>query len=87
MQCPLSGCFFFSPSVIFFIVAALSLGLGLLSILKPERSILLYQKIMKYFNWKVEPIDPARELRGTRTLGGWLTVLAVLLGMVTLLKF
>ena len=44
-------------------------------------------KIMKYFNWKVEPIDPARELRGTRTLGGWLTVLAVLLGMVTLLKF
>jgi hypothetical protein len=87
MQCPLSSCCFFSPSVIFFIVTVLALGLGLLSTLKPERSILLYQKIMKYFNWKVEPIDPVRELRNTRMLGGWLTVLAVWLGVVTLLKF
>ena len=58
------------------LVGALALGLGLLSALSPRRSIGLYQGIMLLFNWRVEPVNKAREVRNTRWLGVLLIVLA-----------
>lgn len=51
------------------VVAWLSLLLGLFSFLRPALSIMLYQLIMRFFNWAVEPIHRERELRNTRLLG------------------
>ena len=60
----------------FRLVGAVGVGFGLFTALLPERSIALYQWIMERFNWRTEPIHPARELRNTR----WLGALLVLLG-------
>ncbi|MBI4342654.1 MAG: hypothetical protein HY599_04750 [Candidatus Omnitrophica bacterium] len=54
-------------------VAAAAMVLGSLSAAAPARSIALYQRIMTWCNWRVEPIDPAHELRTTRLLG-WLLI-------------
>lgn len=59
-------------------VGIAALGVGLLSAMAPRRSIALYVWLMARFNWRVSPIDEARELRNTRLLG----LLLVLLGLV-----
>ncbi len=51
------------------LVGVAALLLGILSAASPRRSISLYQWIMERFNWRVSPIDDARELRNTRWLG------------------
>ena len=71
------------------VIALSGIALGLLSSLSPDRSIRLYQWMMKYFNWKVEPLDYARELGNTRRLGALMLVLsfailAILLGVIPL---
>ncbi|MBI4358234.1 MAG: hypothetical protein HY584_02950 [Candidatus Omnitrophica bacterium] len=66
-------------------VASCGIGLGVLSIALPKRSIQLYQWMMKNFNWRVEPIHYERELRNTRVLGFWLFVMSVLM-LVALFK-
>ena len=66
MQCPLSSCCFMSPKFVFLGIGCLGLVLGIFSIVRPARSIGLYQWIMGCFNWKVVPIDEAREIRNTR---------------------
>jgi len=48
--------------------------LGGLSLLSPRRSILLYVRMMKRFNWRVSPIDEDREIRNTRRMGFFLTL-------------
>jgi len=58
--------------------AALTLFFGMWSALRPERSIELYQAIMRAFNWRVEPIDHRRELITTRCLGVVLTCCSIL---------
>jgi hypothetical protein len=58
-----------------------TLVFGAWSAVWPGRSIALYQAIMRFFNWRVEPIDQPRELRTTR----WLGSIMVLLGMVNLI--
>ena len=42
---------------------------GAWSAMRPDRSMALYQAIMRAFNWRVEPIDRSRELITTRWLG------------------
>ena len=50
-------------------LAMVTLIFGAWSAFRPDRSIALYQAIMRAFNWRVEPIDRTRELRTTRWLG------------------
>lgn len=71
-----------NPQAIFKVIAVLCLALGVLSAFLPGKSIALYQGIMEKFNWRVAPIDEAKEVRNTRLLG---TVLAVI-SLVLLLK-
>ncbi len=59
------------------IAAVLGVGLGLLSFAKPRQSIQLYQVIMVWFNWRVVPINEAKELRNTRVLGAILVFLSL----------
>jgi hypothetical protein len=59
-------------------VAGGTLLFGLWSAARPERSIALYQAIMRAFNWRVEPIDRPREVRTTRWLGLALAGLSLL---------
>jgi len=65
----------------------LGFALGILSAIWPRRSIGLYQWIMERFNWKVLPIDEAREVRNTAYLGFFLALLSAALGLAALLKF
>ena len=60
------------------LVAVGTLLFGAFSAAMPERSIVLYQRLMARFNWRVSPIDEPRELRTTRVLG----VLLILLSLV-----
>ena len=77
MQCPLSSCCCMSPKLVFLGLGCLGFALGLLSAVRPKRSIGLYQWIMERFNWKVVPIDEVREIRNTRALGVALAVLSL----------
>ncbi len=61
------------------LIACAALLLGVLSAAAPARSIALYERIMEWFNWRVRPIDEARELRNTRALGVLLIGLSLLL--------
>ncbi len=62
------------------LIGALAAGMGVISACAPQRSIALYQRIMAWLNWRVHPIDEARELRNTRRLGVTLLILSVVLG-------
>ena len=50
-------------------LSVVTLVFGAWSAAKLAQSIALYQAIMRFFNWRVEPIDRPRELRTTRWLG------------------
>lgn len=84
MQCPLSSGCFMSPKFVFLGIGFLGLALGVFSAFRPRRSIALYQWIMECFNWKVAPVDEAREVRNTRMLGLALTVLSLIMIFMTL---
>jgi len=56
--------------------AAASALFGIWSAATPARSMALYQAIMRRCNWRVEPIDAARELRTTRLLGVGIALLS-----------
>jgi len=76
-----------SPRTLFLALAVFNLVLGLFSVVWPGHSIRLYQWIMKKYNWKVEPIDAAREVRNTRLLGLVLTGLSIATWMVVRCRF
>ncbi|GEM_PF-1029700 len=88
-QCPLSkfACCCFSPKIIFLAISFLGIGLSVLSIFWPKRSIALYQWIMKQFNWQVAPIDEPREVRNTVILGAALGILSSVMFVVAQSKF
>ena len=67
------------------LIGSFGVLIGALSLISPKRSIGFYQWIMKNFNWRVEPIDYAREIRNTRALGLWLLIISVLM-LVALFK-
>ena len=60
------------------------LGTGMLSLFSPERSIKLYQWIMRLCNWRVEPLDYKRELWNTKALGALLITISALMVMALL---
>ncbi len=60
------------------ILAIGTLWFGAFSTLMPAKSIALYQTIMARFNWRVVPIDEARERRATQVLGALLVLLSLL---------
>ena len=61
--------------------ALFGLGIGTLSAFSPERSIKLYQGIMRLCNWRVEPLDYKRELWNTKALGALLIATSALMTM------
>jgi len=75
------------PKFVFLGVACLGLALGILSAGWPKRSIGLYQSIMERFNWKVAPIDEAREVRNTRVLGVALGALSLAIFFIIFSRF
>lgn len=87
MQCPLSSGCWMSPKTLFLAIAVFNLALGMFSAVWPERSIGLYQWIMERYNWKVVPIDPAREVRNTRVLGLLLAALSLATFFVVARRF
>jgi hypothetical protein len=58
-----------SPKFVSLGIGCLGLVLGIFSVVRPQRSINLYQWIMECFNWRVAPINEQREVRNTRILG------------------
>lgn len=83
MQCPLmslsSCCCYSMLKPVLAALAVAGVAVGILSAGWPGRSIGLYQWIMERFNWRMAPIDLAREIRNTRVLGVLLTVLSLAL--------
>jgi hypothetical protein len=59
------------------IIAVSGSVLGVLSFISPALSLRLYQVIMAFFNWRVEPIDLKKELLTTRSFGLLMIVLSV----------
>ena len=82
MQCPLAGLCLMSPKLALWGLGALGVVLGAFSIFLPKRSIELYQWIMERLNWKVAPIDEAKEIHNTRILGIILAALSLIFFMV-----
>ena len=68
------------------LIGASGFVVGTLSFVSPEKSIQLYQWIMKLFNWHVEPVNLRKEIRNTRILGALMTALSVVI-FVVLLKY
>jgi len=82
----MSGCLM-SPKFAFLAVGCLGFALGILSAARPDRSIALYQWIMERINWKVAPIDLAREIRNTRTEGFVLIALGLAICFIAFSRF
>lgn len=82
IEIPLAWCWYAAQPI-----WVLVLVLGIFSAAAPGRSIGFYQWIMARFNWRVQPIDEAREIRMTRVMG-WVLILlgAVLAWRVSLLR-
>lgn len=89
MQCPIVGmcCCLMSPKTILFALGVLDLALGGFSMFRPEKSIRLYQWVMERFNWRVTPVDRAKEIRNTARMGFWLLVLGGMLVATAIVKF
>ena len=73
-------------SFVLFAVGMTGLMVGLLSFLSPRRSIELYQKIMEFFNWRVEPINFDRELSITKWLGFIMSLLSFAIAAILLCR-
>jgi hypothetical protein len=65
-------------------IGAAGILIGLLSFFSPGKSIGLYQAIMRWFNWRVEPIRWDWELRSTRGLGALMLVLSLAIFLILL---
>lgn len=68
------------------LVGIVSLFFGTFTAVWPRRSIGLYQWLMAQINWRVSPIDEAREVRTTRYLGIWLILLGTALSVIFFLE-
>jgi uncharacterized membrane protein HdeD (DUF308 family) len=75
-----------APQTLFSMIGILGIVMGVFSAFWPQRSIRLYQRIMELFNWKVTPIDEARELRNTRFLGAALIILGIAILAIVFLR-
>ena len=87
MQCLLNGLCFMFPKLFLLILGCLGFSFGVFSAIGPKKSVGFYQTIMERFNWKVAPIDEAREIRTTRMLGVILVVLNLAIFFVAFSDF
>jgi len=67
-----------------FLIGGAGVLFGVFSFIWPNRSIQLYQDVMRYFKWHVEPLDLAREIKTTRRLGLVMLGLGVAIFVLTL---
>lgn len=68
-----------------YFIGGTGLVFGIFTALWPRRSIGLYEWLMAKINWRVSPIDEAREVRTTRRFGTYLILLGgALLGLLLL---
>lgn len=69
---------------VLYAISFAGIWVGFLSLFSPARSIRLYQAIMRWFNWKVEPIDERREIRNTKWLGMLMAILSFAIAAILL---
>ena len=62
------------------VIGVVSLVFGIFTAAFPKQSIGFYQWLMAQINWRIVPIDEAREIRTTRFLG----ILLIVLGLAAL---
>ena len=72
---------FISIKIITVILAFLN---GLICLTNPHLAIKLQQRFYERINWKIEPINLAKELRNTRIMGLISLVLAIALTILIL---
>lgn len=66
-----------------FLTGVTSFFFGIFTAIAPRASIAFYEWLMALINWRVSPIDEAREVRTTRLLGVLLILLSLMgLGLV-----
>ena len=75
---------FEAVKVLLYAVGVFGLLIGFLSFFSPANSIKLYQAIMRFFNWRVEPIHLDRELRNTKWLGMLMAILSLAIAVILL---
>ncbi|MFH1442105.1 MAG: hypothetical protein ABIH18_08725 [Candidatus Omnitrophota bacterium] len=65
------------------IIGVFSLIIGLLLAINPVLSIEIQRRFYERINWRMEPISMEKEIRNTRIMGIFLTLLAiVILGII-----
>jgi len=69
-----------------FLIGFLALLQGIFALTAPRGCIHFFQTICSLLNWRVEPIDWARELRNTKLLGISLIVLAFMIFLTASLQ-
>ena len=65
-------------AVIEFFIGFLALLQGIFALTAARGCIQFFQGICFHLNWRVEPVDWAKELRNTKLLGTLLIVLAIM---------
>ena len=65
-------------AVIFILAALIALTLGSYIYTSPQEVILLQQKFYTLINWRMEPISMPKEIRNTKIMGAFLTVLTLM---------
>ncbi len=71
------GEFLFGVNLLLWAVALFGVIAGIWFFLKPQQTIRFYQKIMQWLNWRVEPINFAKEIFNTKWLGALIAVLSL----------
>jgi len=68
------------------LIAIFALANGIVCLRNPQAAIHIQQRFYAKINWKLEPIDLAKELRNTRIMGAISILLSIFLTLVLLLK-
>ncbi len=58
-------------------IAVCSLAAGVALVRAPARAVELQKRFYLSINWRMEPVDYARELRNTRAMGVFLIVFVI----------
>ena len=68
------------------LVTVLILAFGILCIRKPESAIELQRRFYEKINWKIEPIIIKKELKNTKMMGLFMTVVGSVTLILTIVK-
>jgi len=64
-------------TMIFFIIALLSLGLGVFIYQKPMKAFEIQKKFYALINWNIDPISVEKEIRNTKIMGIFLILYVI----------